>query len=238
MASAEAYLKALQRGEICLTGHFLFGSNHTLLVDVQHQGKRFPAVYKPSRGERPLWDFPHGSLAAREVAAFRTSQALGWDLVPATVLRHEGPAGAGSLQLYVEADPEVHYFTFSQADKQRLRPVALFDTLINNADRKAGHILLAPDGHLWLIDHGVCFHTQAKLRTVVWDFAGQPIPEHLLADLERVHDGLRQGSLRPQFEPLLASAEIRALERRALRLLETERFPEPGPQRPYPWPLV
>ena len=172
-------LTTLEQGKVDVKGRFLWGSNYTFLVDVTKGKVAIAAVYKPSRGERPLWDFPRGTLAAREVAAYLTSQALGWNLVPPTVLREEGPAGPGSLQLYVDADVEHHYFTFSEDEKQELRHVALFDVLINNADRKGGHVLMSPDGHIWSIDHGVCFHQDNKLRTVIWDFACERIPDEL-----------------------------------------------------------
>jgi uncharacterized repeat protein (TIGR03843 family) len=159
-------------------------------------------------------------------------------MVPPTVLRAEGPAGPGSLQLYVDADPELHYYTFSDEDKERLRPVAMFDALINNADRKSGHILLAPDGHLWLIDHGLCFHAQDKLRTVVWDFVGEPIPEALLQTLQSFCARLSNPAFREALAEVLNEAELVALARRAERLIQQARFPEPGPGRPYPWPLV
>lgn len=232
-------LEALSAGRLTLAGQFLWGSNYTFLVEVQGAGPALKAVYKPVRGERPLWDFPAGSLAGREAAAYLVSRELGWNLVPPTVLRSDGPAGAGSLQLFVDADPERHYFTFSEQEKQRLRPVAAFDALVNNADRKGGHILLAPDGRLWVIDHGVCFHAEDKLRTVVWDFAGEPIPSSLLNDLRRFRDRLEgEAARRGAFEGLLEAAEVEALARRAERLLGGGHFPWPGPGRPVPWPPV
>ncbi len=233
-------LEVLADGEIHLSGQFVWGSNYTYLAEVTGGGTKLAAVYKPSHGERPLWDFPSGSLAAREVAAFVTSLALGWEMVPPTVLRAEAPAGPGSLQLFVETDPETHYFTLSEEEKdRRLRPVALFDLLINNADRKGGHILLGPDGRLWLIDHGVTFHHQNKLRTVVWDFAGEPIPERLLSDVERFRERLSGDSgLQAEYGRLLTSIEFEAMKSRADRVLSDRCFPEPGPGRAYPWPLV
>jgi len=217
----------------------LWGSNFTFLVQVSSGELQLAAVYKPVRGETPLWDFPPGTLASREVAAYWVSEALGLGMVPPTVLREEGPDGPGSLQLFVDADPERHYFTFSDQQKERLRPVALFDLVVNNADRKGGHILLGPSEHLWLIDHGLCFHQDYKLRTVVWDFVGQPIPQELLEDLRRALEDLQKGGqLRQHLEALLSPAEIQATIRRARALLEKAVFPEPGPGRPYPWPLV
>ena len=229
----------LATGEIQFEGQFVYGSNHTFLTRVRHPAGERLAVYKPQRGERPLWDFPDGTLAAREVAAWRTSEALGWELVPPTVLRDDGPAGPGSLQLFLDLDPERHYFTFSEEEKPALRAAAVFDLLVNNADRKGGHILLASDGHVWLIDHGVCFHHEPKLRTVIWDFAGEPIPDLLLADVKRFRRSLEaSGELRASFVELLSADEVEALGLRAGRIVERARFPMPGPGRPYPWPLV
>jgi uncharacterized repeat protein (TIGR03843 family) len=229
----------LLEGRLRLEGRFVWGSNFTFLVTVTDEHGDLAAVYKPARGERPLWDFPARSLARREVAAYLVSRALGWDLVPPTVLRGDGPAGAGSLQLFVQADPERHYFSFSEEDRQRLRPAALFDLLINNADRKAGHILLGEAGRVWLIDHGVCFHQEDKLRTVVWDFIGEPIPPDLLEDVERVRDEIAaHGAIDQRLRPLLSRAERQALARRADALLQGGVFPGPGSGRPYPWPLV
>ena len=235
----EVILETLSTGEIGVSGQFVWGSNHTFLVEVSSTLGQLQAVYKPAEGEQPLWDFPAKSLARREVAAYLVSEALGWELVPPTVLRSKGPGGGGSLQLYLPADPEHHYFSFAPAEKQRLRPAALLDVLINNADRKAGHVLLSPEGHVWLIDHGVCFHEEYKLRTVIWDFAGEPIPAALLEDLERLRSGLDEnGGVQIQLAPLLSSAEIRALRHRSGLLLAERTFPQPGPGRPFPWPLV
>jgi uncharacterized repeat protein (TIGR03843 family) len=209
------------------------------LVQLQAEAGQVPAIYKPERGERPLWDFPYGSLSDREVAAYIISQALGWSLVPPTVKREDAPAGPGSLQFYVETDPDIHYFTFSDQQKQRLRPTALFDVIINNADRKSGHILIDEDDHLWLIDHGVCFHEEPKLRTVVWDFVGEDIPEGLLHSIKGLESDLSPGSdLFKNLCTCLAESEIGALKKRSSRILEDPIFQPPGPDRPYPWPLV
>jgi len=220
-------------------GQFQWGSNYTFLARLDHPAGELQAVYKPQRGERPLWDFPDGSLARREVAAWRVSEQLGWRLVPPTVLRADGPLGPGSLQLYLDLDPEHHYFTFSDDEKQRLRPAALFDVLVNNADRKGGHILLDGGGHVWLIDHGVCFHSEDKLRTVIWDFAGERVPDPLLAAVDRFRRELTgEASLRAAFESLLAAEEVAALRQRAAWIVDRGVFPIPGEGRPYPWPLV
>ena len=235
----DQYLKTLTNGKIHVDGQFMWGSNYTFLVQVKYESAELAAVYKPSRGERPLWDFLPGTLAAREVAAYLSAQSLGWDLVPPTVLRQDGPAGPGSVQLFVDVDQERHYFTFSEEERRRLRPVAVLGVLINNADRKGGHILLAPDDHIWLIDHGVCFHWEYKLRTVVWDFVGEPIPDHLLSDLQTFLDrfGADPG-LQAAYAGLLSPIEIEALVTRAERLLTERRFQEPGLSQTHPWPLV
>lgn len=235
----DTLLATLAGGTIEVAGQFLWGSNYTFLVRVRGEAGEIPAVYKPSRGERTLWDFPPQTLAAREVAAYLVSRELGWDLVPPTVLREDGPAGPGSLQQYVEADPERHYFTFSPSEKSRLIPAAAFDVLINNADRKGGHVLLGPDDHLWLIDHGVCFHAEDKLRTVIWDFAGQAIPDRVLANLRDFRERLEKDpGLGGVLRALLDPEELEALAARADRLLASGVFPHPRPGRPYPWPLL
>ena len=229
----------LESGEVDVVGQVAWGSNYTFLVQLEAEVGQVHAIYKPERGERPLWDFPYGSLSDREVAAYTLSQALGWSLVPPTVKRSEGPAGPGSFQLFVEADPEIHYFTLSDDQKQRLRPAALFDILINNADRKSGHILIDDTDHLWLIDHGVCFHEEYKLRTVVWDFVGETIPAEHLEAIETLVASLDPGTdLYRQFCLSLSESEIKAMRARAAHLLSEPTFPAPGPGRPYPWPLV
>lgn len=234
-------LEALQAGVLQLEGQFVYGSNYTFMVDCHYQAYDFKAVYKPVRGERPLWDFPHQTLAKREVAAYLVSEALGWELVPPTVFRtRDLPIGPGSAQLYVEHDPEVHYFTLQEPNRSALPQVALFDLLINNADRKSGHLLIDPEGDLWLIDHGLSFHVDDKLRTVIWDFAGQPIPPERLADLNHLINQLTENrTLTESLAPLLTPDEISALKKRAAFLKETGIFPLPSEdRRAYPWPLV
>jgi uncharacterized repeat protein (TIGR03843 family) len=237
-------LKILLEGKIDLHGEFMWGSNYTFLLEIEHPSGGRRGVYKPSRGVRPLWDFPSATLARREVAAFQVSEALGWELVPPTVFRRDGPYGPGSIQLYVEHDPEYHYFNFTPEDRQRLRPTALFDLLINNADRKGSHILIDPDQHLWLIDHGICFHVEDKLRTVVWDFAGEPIPENLCADLSTFHQSLQPVNGAPpplaqQLRAYLSAGEVSALRQRAMALLAQGCFSDTPPnRRAYPWPPV
>jgi len=242
--SIETLLQLMQDSEIEVKGEFLWGSNYTFLVQMTWNEKSLPGVYKPSRGERPLWDFPSSSLAHREVAAFLVSEELGWEFVPPTVFLTDGPFGAGSLQLYIEHDPEYHYFTFEQKDRQRLRSAALFDHLINNADRKGSHVLVDNDNKLWLIDHGVCFHTQEKLRTVIWDFVGEPIPSDLISDLvsflaRLVSDNGIASPLFMQLNAHLGEAEIYALKNRAESLIKEGCYPPPDPERRhFPWPQI
>ena len=227
---------ALEHGEIELKGQFTLGSNYTFLVTVQHEGQELPAVYKPMRGEQPLWDFPPASLAGREVAAYLVSEAIGFGFVPLTILR-DGPFGPGSLQQYIDYNPSYHYFTFKPADRQRLRPVTLFDLLINNGDRKGSHILVQKRTRkLYLIDHGLCFHAEDKLRTVLWDFAGEDIPPELLSTLEAFRSIL-PGSLSTALAAYLLPEELAALGSRAEALLSNPVFPNPPEdRRAYPYP--
>jgi len=233
---SEILRPALEQGEIELKGQFLLGSNYTFLVTVRHAGHEIPAVYKPMRGEQSLWDFPEASLAGREVAAYLVSQALGFGFVPLTLLR-DGPFGPGSLQEYIEHNPNLHYFTFKAADRPRLRPVALFDLLINNADRKGGHILLQKRTRkLFLIDHGLCFHAEDKLRTVIWDFAGEGLPPDLISALETFRGRLHPG-LSADLQPFLTPQEIAALDARLHALLANPVFPAPpDDRRSFPYP--
>ncbi|HET7145249.1 MAG TPA: SCO1664 family protein [Anaerolineales bacterium] len=225
---------ALTLGEYQLKGQFMLGSNYTFLVDVHFEGVEYSAVYKPCKGEQPLWDFPDNTLAQREVAAYLLSEQLGFHFVPITILREDGPHGPGSLQQYIEYDVEYHYFNFTNEDKQLLRPVMLFDLLINNADRKGSHVFFEDDTHkLYLIDHGVCFHAEDKLRTVIWDFAGQAIPDELLTSLSRT------GSWPELFESYLSPREITALQNRAERLCTSKIFPRtPRDRRAFPYPPI
>ena len=193
------------------------------------------AVYKFTRGERELWDFPPG-LWRREIAAFELSRLLGWEMVPPTILRPDAPLGEGSLQLFLDSDFAQHYFTLRDAGKHdaELRRIATFDLLANNTDRKGGHILLASDGHLWGIDHGLCFSPDHYMRTVMWDYAGEPIPTELTEAIRRICD--RQ-VLRP-LEKFLDGKEVDAITARADALLSNPVFPQPVHERQFPWPLV
>ena len=229
---------ALEQGEIELKGQFLLGSNYTFLVTVKHEEREFPAVYKPMRGEQPLWDFPENSLAGREVAAYLVSEALGFGFVPLTILR-DGPFGPGSLQQYIEYNPNYHYFTFKPADRERLRPVVLFDLLVNNADRKGSHVFFQKrTRRLYTIDHGLCFHVEDKLRTVLWDFAGEPFPEELVSSLKSMRVNLHS-SLAASLSPYLLPEEISALGSRLEALIADPVFPlPPADRRAFPYPPV
>lgn len=234
-------LAALQKGKIKLEGEFVHGSNYTFLVKVTSQeSDPFLAVYKPQEGERILWDFPDNTLAHRETAAYLVSQALGWNFVPPTVFRQDGPFGPGSFQLYIEHDPDYHYFNFSEEDFQRLRPVVIFDLLVNNADRKGSHIIIGDEKQLWLIDHGLCFNLEDKLRTVIWDFAGEPVPEDLLTSLTEFRKQLDPPSeLLTALDQHLGAEEIAVLTARADQLIEMEILPfPPNDRRAYPFPPI
>jgi uncharacterized repeat protein (TIGR03843 family) len=227
---------ALQGGALELKGQFMLGSNYTFLVNVQYDGKELQAVYKPSKGEQPLWDFPDNTLAHREVAAYLVSEALGWNFVPYTALREDGPYGPGSIQQFIEYDPNYHYFNFSDEDKARLQSVMLFDLLCNNADRKGSHVIFEEETNkMWLIDHGLCFHEEDKLRTVIWDYAGQRIPDDLLKALAHLSDP----NLLTDLQPYLSPNEIAALSTRAEALTTSGLYPlPPEDRRAFPYPPV
>ena len=233
----EEALTLLSDGEIRPLGLMPRASNYTFLAEVSSPERTVLAVYKPREGETPLWDFPGGTLCLREVAAYVLSKQLGWPQVPPTVLR-DGPHGLASVQLFVDSTPGEHFFTLRERCLEQFMPVAAFDVVVNNADRKSGHCLLGPDGKIWVVDHGVCFSEEPKLRTVIWEFAGQPIPPQLRDDLRRVAAGLRSGDLRHSLSGLLAAEELDATAARAERLVKSGRFPFPRTERSYPWPPV
>lgn len=233
----DAALAVLERGELEPLGVLPRSSNFTFLSRVRHGDEELLAVYKPRTGETPLWDFPEGTLCRREVAAYVLADALGWPRVPPTILR-DGPQGPGSVQRFVTFDPPHHYFTMREERPEDFRRIALFDVIANNADRKSGHCLLAEDGEIFVVDHGVCFSTEPKLRTVIWDFVDEPIPPGMLEDLRALTEHLSAGAVRERLLELLSPAEVAATERRLADLLDLGRFPEPGPGRPYPWPIV
>ena len=230
---------SLAAGGIEVLGALPNSSNAALLVRCTDGADSCIAVYKPVRGEAPLWDFPDGTLHRREVAAFELAQALGWPRVPPTVLR-EGPFGPGSVQLFVTFDPNEHFFTMEVERADIFRRVAMFDIAVNNADRKAGHCLLGDDDQIWVIDHGVCFAVEPKLRTVIWTFVDEALPADAAEDLSRARRGLEPGGdLRGRLEALLSRPEVDETAARIDRLLALGRFPEPEPGvRPFPWPPI
>ncbi|KUN77149.1 phosphatidylinositol kinase [Streptomyces griseoruber] len=260
-----AFADLLARGELTVRGRIRDASNAALYCTVAHEGREATCVYKPVAGERPLWDFPDGNLARREVAAYEVSEATGWGLVPPTVLR-DGPYGEGMCQLWIEVAPEAELLAlvdgeepepgwraigFAEvgegrtallvhADDGRLRRLAVLDAVINNADRKGGHLLPTADGRLYGIDHGVTFNTENKLRTLLWGWAGEPLTGEAVDVLKGLRAALEpSGALTGTLTPLLTPAEVEATRARVDELLESGRHPEPGGEWPaIPWPPV
>ncbi|MEU3101558.1 SCO1664 family protein [Streptomyces griseoflavus] len=260
-----AAAELLARGELTVRGRIREASNAALYCTVTHEGREAACVYKPVAGERPLWDFPDGTLAGREVAAYEVSQATGWGLVPPTVLR-DGPYGQGMCQLWIETAPGAELLAlvdgeepgpgwkaigFAEADEgrtallvhaddERLRRLAVLDAVINNADRKGGHLLPTAEGRLYGIDHGVTFHAEDKLRTLLWGWAGEPLTGEAVGVLEALRSALTAaGALTAALAPLITPAEIDATRARVESLLTTGVHPLPGTEWPaIPWPPV
>ena len=235
-------LATLQHGAIEEKGLLPYSSNHSFLVVVAHDDLALPAVYKPQRGESPLWDFEWGTLCKRETAAYEISRALGWGLVPPTVLR-EGSRGLGSVQFFVDHDGEAHYFTAAEDARfaETFRRLALFDFVVNNADRKSGHCLIGHDGRVWAIDHGICFHDEYKLRTVIWEFSCAPIEANYLADLTALRAALNDKAslLGQRIVKLVSPPELAAMRKRIEHLLRERTYPAPSVhRRNYPWPPI
>jgi len=237
MPSDAEVLRVLERGDLEPLGLLPRSSNYTFLCRVRDGQDELLAVYKPRTGEAPLWDFPEGTLCRREVAAYLLAEALGWPRVPPTILR-DGPQGVGSVQRFLTFDPQHHYFTMLEERPDDFRRVALFDVVANNADRKSGHCLLADDGEVFVVDHGVCFSVEPKLRTVIWDFVDEEVAPEPLEDLRRLDRELAGGELAERLRTHLSAREVDALRGRLADLIAAGRFPEPGPGRPYPWPVV
>lgn len=228
----------LRAAELEVVGRMRYSSNATFLVEARLDGVQVSAVYKPRRGERPLWDFPHGTLCNREVAAYELSRGLRWGVVPVTILR-DGPLGEGAVQRFVEHDPDEHYFTLLEGHEDRFRQFAVFDVLANNTDRKGGHCLHDEVNDVIVgIDHGLTFHPAWKLRTVIWDFAGETIPDVDTDDVCRALAELDGGALGSRLSELLTGVEVESIAYRAKGLLE-QGFPYPDDgYRSTPWPLV
>ncbi|MBL8118072.1 MAG: SCO1664 family protein [Anaerolineae bacterium] len=239
--SSEQVLDILTKGTIdAAHGMMRWSSNYAFLVSVEQDDTTLMAIYKPQQGERPLWDFPDGMLCKREMASYLTSEVLGWSIVPPTVLR-EGPHGLGSVQFFIHHDPEMNYFEFDDSKVPQVMRICAFDYLVNNADRKGGHCLVDSEGHVWGIDHGITFHSSPKLRTVIWEFAGQAIPDALLEDIDRLCAVTADinNAFREALSELVTEREILAFQHRINHLLKTRKYPEPGPGGPnYPWPPV
>ncbi len=264
LAEADA-LDLLRHGELELEGRLVEASNTTLRAVVSHNGTTAHCVYKPIRGERPLWDFPDGTLAGREVSAYLLAAATGWDCVPPTVLRESGPLGAGACQLWVDEPDDAEFlvgfvptrrvphgwrrvmsardtdgkpYVLAHADDPRLWRLAVFDAVANNADRKGGHVLYADGGHVYGCDHGVCFHAEEKLRTVLWGWVDEPLPAEALEVLRRLRTELA-GDLGEALAEHLTTTEVRQVGWRVDRLLDTTTFPGPSEQWPaVPWPPI
>jgi hypothetical protein len=232
-------LAALRHGSLIVHGLLPASSNTTLLASAEHAGTSVYVVYKPASGERPLWDFPPSTLYLREMAAYELSVALGWPNIPPTVIR-TGPHGIGAVQIFVDHDPDQHYLALDLADSDEARRIAAFDIVANNADRKSGHVLLGPDERLWAIDHGITFHAEPKLRTVIWDYAGEALPVGVAADLAEAARVLSEPAapLSRTLAALLDPSEITALARRCRHLARLGRFPVTTSGRAIPWPPV
>lgn len=225
----------LETGEITVEGRLVDASNATLFVSITEGDDSTKAIYKPVAGERPLWDFPDGNLANRERAAFLIDGALGFNHVPKTILR-DGPFGIGMVQQWIEIDEEIDLEDFFRGDHPQLREVALFDAIINNTDRKIGHLIPEKGGHLYICDHGVTFHEEDKLRTVLWQWAGEKLTTHEIAKLESLRAFL-ESQESAELEELLTHNEISSMITRIEKLISTSAFPEPNPEWPHiPWP--
>jgi len=216
------------------------GSNYTYLTTLTYGPQETKAIYKPQSGEAPLWDYPSGTLYLREYASFLLSQAMDWCFIPTTIIR-EGPYGIGAVQLFIEAEHDQHYFTFKDECRYDVQRIAVFDAIANNGDRKAGHCLKGIDGRVWGIDHGLTFHYQHKLRTVIWDFQGQPIPGEIIRDLEVFKRDLESpgNPLLSQLGKLVTAVEVQAFLKRLKATISSGVFPiMDGGRRNTPWPPV
>jgi hypothetical protein len=235
--SSEQLLAALP--DFKILGLLHGASNYTFLARLgPHPPDGLRAVYKPARGESPLWDFEAGTLYRREVAAYELSKVLGWPNIPPTIVREQAPHGVGAVQLFVDADRR-HFLGQSAAHEDVWIRVALFDVITNNADRKSGHCLFDAQEKVWVIDHGLTFHVDQKLRTVIWDYSGRPLPADLCGDVERALVDLERGRLGNAIEELISPAEMRVLKRRVRSVLDPRwRFPEPTSAWSIPWPPV
>jgi uncharacterized repeat protein (TIGR03843 family) len=226
----------LRHGRITVEGRLVAASNATMYCSAELDGITAACVYKPVSGERPLWDFPDGTLAEREVATYAVSEAMGWRIVPPTVHR-DGPYGPGMVQLWVEPDPDTDVVALSRADDPAVRRMAVFDAVVNNADRKIGHLLPTGDGHVYGCDHGVCFSTEYKLRTVLWQWRGETLLDDALEALRVLHAQLDGAQLSGYLASLLTAEEVEATRRRVDLMLKHRIHPYPSDEWPaIPWP--
>jgi hypothetical protein len=236
-AEPERLLRQLPRMKV--VGLLHGASNYTFLSTLEpYPPSGLQAVYKPARGESPLWDFEAGTLYMREVAAYELSKALGWPRIPPTVVRDDAPHGIGAVQLFIESDGR-HFLSEQERHQDAWVRVALFDVITNNADRKSGHCLFDAEDNIWVIDHGLTFHVDQKLRTVIWDFSGLRLPTELCGDVERALVEVERGALGRTIAQLLGPQEIRALKKRLRAVLDPRwTFPEPNSPWSIPWPPV
>jgi len=234
----ETAMRLLREGRLEVAGRLVEATNLTLYCTVQLGDLVAACVYKPVRGERPLWDFPDGTLAAREVAAYEVSAATGWRIVPPTVYR-DGPFGDGMVQLWIDGEAEIDLMTLMRSRNPALRRLAVFDAIVNNADRKGGHLIPLADGHFYGVDHGVCFSTEDKLRTVLWQWQGKPLTREAVQVLARIEREMEHGRLGQRLRELLSREEVEATWERVRRLLDTGIHPYPSRNWPaIPWPPV
>ena len=239
MPTSQQVIEVLEHGSFETVGLLPYSSNHAFLATACLDRVEVKAVYKPRRGERPLWDFPPGTLAAREYAAYLISEAGGWAVVPPTVLRANAPMGEGSVQQFINHDPNRHYFVLVEERPPDFPSLAAFDIVINNADRKAGHVIEDATGRLWAVDHGLSFNVDDKLRTVIWEFASDPLGAELVEQLRELSTKLRdQEGLGGELAALLSAEEAAATLHRTESLIDAGRFPVPESEYRLPWPLV
>jgi hypothetical protein len=235
---ADAVMPLLRQGSLTMEGRLVAASNATLFCSVDLEGRQAHCVYKPVSGERPLWDFPDGTLAGREVAAYLVSEAMGWRIVPPTVHR-DGPFGPGMVQLWIDHDTDIDPVALSRGQSEEIRRMAVFDAVVNNADRKIGHLLPTGDGHVFGCDHGVCFSTDYKLRTVLWQWRGEPLTDEAVAALQVVRTALAHGTLRRELRDLITEDEVQATAERVDLMLRHRIHPYPSEDWPaIPWPPV
>ena len=232
-------LETLVVGKMELQGLMPWSSNYTFLVSLEKDETTLLGIYKPGDGERPLWDFPDRTLSYREFASYLVSQVLGWPSIPLTVMRN-GPHGLGSVQLFIDAEYEAHYFNLRDipAFTEDFRQMALFDYIVNNADRKGGHCLKGKDGRIWAIDHGLTFHVEPKLRTVIWEFCDETIPDSLLKSLTHLQNLMDQSELCQVLADLISAREIEAFKKRVDRLVSSRQFPRSRSGRNVPYPPI